>query len=63
MRCPGDEDLLAFLSGKLNPKKRASVESHVDGCNICRLLTIALAKTITLTDDTLPPRPSVTSQH
>jgi anti-sigma factor RsiW len=61
MRCPGDEDLLAFLSGKLAPKKRASVEAHVDGCNVCRLLVIALAKTVTLGEDTIPPTPRVSA--
>jgi hypothetical protein len=63
MRCPGDEDLLAFLSGKLVPKKRASVESHVDDCTVCRLLVIALAKTVTVGEDTLPPRARPSAQR
>ncbi len=57
MRCPGDEDLLAFLSGKLSPALRASIEAHVDDCPVCRLLVIALAKTVTLGDETQPPKP------
>jgi len=56
MRCPGDEELLAFLSGKLAEKKTAAYHAHFDGCPSCRSLVVALAKTVSVAELEAPPK-------
>ncbi len=61
MRHPADEELLAFLAGKLSPPEAAKLDAHVDACTACRAMLLAFARTVSLADakpTPQPPRPS-----
>jgi eukaryotic-like serine/threonine-protein kinase len=44
INCPADDDLAAHLSGQLDAIQVDRIRIHLDGCESCRLLTIALVR-------------------
>jgi hypothetical protein len=46
VRHPNDDELLAFLAGKLRLKRIAALHEHLDGCVACRALVLALARAL-----------------
>ncbi len=34
--CPGDQDMAAYLDGRLPPVERARFKAHLDRCAACR---------------------------
>jgi len=55
MRHPADEELLAFLAGRLSPTEAAKLDAHVDECLACRALLLAFARTVSLAELKPPP--------
>jgi eukaryotic-like serine/threonine-protein kinase len=46
--CPGEEDVAAFLAGRLEPEQLRALEVHASRCCDCRRLLSALARTAAL---------------
>ncbi|MDB4954799.1 MAG: putative serine/threonine protein kinase [Myxococcales bacterium] len=44
MTCPSTDSLLGFAAGRLSDDASASVESHIDTCNLCRGVLSNLAR-------------------
>src|SRR5688572_18512961 len=43
LACPTEENILAFVEGRLQPAARSSTESHVASCDTCGALLAAVA--------------------
>ena len=52
---PADDDLIAYTLGELEAGDRRRVDSHLESCDACRSLVIALAGTIDAVKRADPP--------
>lgn len=63
--CPAEEDIAAFVGGRLAAQQRSALEAHVAGCDACRRLLSALARAAgsesAVADDSVAPTLPVAS--